>query len=111
MCGSKENFQFFIKHSSLRSIESLKQELISIQSMVKKDMTSTFQWDKAIIGMRDFIFPTKNQLKAWRKIKYEIIDEAHFLDFNKYVDNKQQIRKHLQRLSPHMNKKPLSNIK
>mgnify|MGYP007078740684 CR=1 FL=1 len=44
------------------------------------------QFCKAIIGTRDFIFPTKNQLKAWGKIKYEIIDEAHFLDFNKYVD-------------------------
>lgn len=86
MCGDKIGFELFENNASHRSIESLKSELISIQLNIRKSSVPTFHWDKAIIGSRDLIFQPENQKKAWENTKYEIVDEAHFLDFNKYVD-------------------------
>lgn len=86
MCGNQETFNFFEKKSTHRSIESLKNELISIQSMAQGKTIPAFLWDKAIIGSRDLIFLPQNQIKAWENTQYEIVNEAHFFDFNKYAN-------------------------
>lgn len=86
MCGNSRNFQVFKENAPCRSITGLKQELISIQRMVREMPVSRFVWNKAIIGKNDLIFQMENQQKAWKGIKYQIVEEAHFLDFRKYVD-------------------------
>ena len=86
MCGNRQNFQKFREKTPLRSLSDLKKELISIQKMVKETPVPQFTWNKAIIGKNDLIFQMENQQRAWKNIKYQIVEEAHFLDFKKYVD-------------------------
>lgn len=86
MCGNRKNFQVFEEKSPRRPLADLKQELISIQKMVREKEASPFIWNKAIIGKYDLIFRIENQQKAWENTEYQIVDEAHFLDFSKYVD-------------------------
>jgi len=58
-----------------RSIEELKEELISIKNLKTKDL---IKYDKVIISSEDKIIPTKNQINYWQdKLNYEIINSTH----------------------------------
>lgn len=79
MCGSSENYKNFIEHQPNRDINSLKEELISMQKHSASNNVIHTNWDKAYISEDDHIFPIENQKNAWRehaKIKITLKD-AH----------------------------------
>ncbi|MGL4293218.1 MAG: pimeloyl-ACP methyl esterase BioG family protein [Bacteroidales bacterium] len=89
MCGSSKNKEIFDTKRPKRSIESLKTELQSIYSQSACHATHNFQWDKAIIGNRDLIFPPENQKRAWKDTCSAEVDEAHLpLYFLRYTEFK-----------------------
>ena len=58
-----------------RSLEELKDELISIQNIKLDD---ELKFDKAIISSNDRIITTKNQLNFWQnKAEYKLINSTH----------------------------------
>ncbi len=58
-----------------RSLEELKDELISIQNIKLDD---ELKFDKAIISSNDRIIPTKNRLNFWQnKAEYKLINSTH----------------------------------
>ena len=58
-----------------RTLEELKEELISIQNIQLKD---ELNFDKAIISKFDRIIPTQNQINFWQnKTNVEIINSTH----------------------------------
>ena len=58
-----------------RTLQELKEELISIQ---KIELKETLTFDKAIVSDNDRIVPTKNQLNFWEnKAKIEKINSTH----------------------------------
>ena len=58
-----------------RTLEELKEELISIQNIQLKD---ELNFDKAIISKFDRIIPTQNQINFWKnKTNVEIINSTH----------------------------------
>ena len=58
-----------------RTLEELKDELISIQNI---ELDDELKFDKAIISSNDRIIPTKNQLNFWQnKAEYKLINSTH----------------------------------
>lgn len=84
MCG----IPVLLKRS--RGIESLKEELRSIRSNFSgNNVSDTSVWDVALIGDRDNIIPTHNQLRAWEgHTPTEVIDSPHYPDFKKIIGSR-----------------------
>lgn len=73
-----------LKGYSSRTIEELKQELISIRDL---NVEKYFHFDKAILSTKDRIFPFKNMQKFWmeQNVQIEEIDNSHYIfDFYKH---------------------------
>lgn len=71
-----------LKEYSLRSLEDLKQELISIRDLKVEKL---FDFNKAILSTKDRIFPFKNMQNYWNEQQVEIIEveKAHYI-FDSY---------------------------
>ena len=96
MCGSAEAFTHFNKKAPARTIGSLREEL-RILGKRAHDVTAgqSMHWDLAVIGSRDMIFPTANQLYAWTHTPTIQINRPHLPDFqaiiNRLVVNKRRV--------------------
>lgn len=78
MMDSKEDFETFKALASERTLEDQLEELELIYKMALESNLE-FPFDKAIIGEKDLIFPTKNQLHFWNnKAEVQTIETAHF---------------------------------
>ncbi|MBQ8887564.1 MAG: DUF452 family protein [Candidatus Gastranaerophilales bacterium] len=71
-----------LKEYSSRTLEALKQELISIRDLKVEKL---FNFDKAILSTKDRIFPIKNMKNYWNEKRVEIIEveKAHYI-FDSY---------------------------
>lgn len=80
MCGGASESKRFMANAPVRSIESLRAELISIAAM----SASHTRWDEAIVSGRDYIIPAENQRKAWLRegVRMTEIEGAHLPDFS-----------------------------
>ncbi|MEG1902904.1 MAG: DUF452 family protein [Bacteroidales bacterium] len=81
MCGTKEQKSRFDQIAPLRSVESLRNELLVLYNQVESSPIPAFKYDKAIIGTKDLIFPSENQRSAWKQEKETRITEiamAHY---------------------------------
>lgn len=80
MCGSISSMLEFEQRLPKRSIEELKQELLTIKELSESNnIIGRCVWDKAIIGNNDRIFLSDNQRKAWNgyaEVLY--VDSAHY---------------------------------
>lgn len=65
MCGSSRSLEAFLEHAPQRSLEELKEELACIGEQSLSQPFASFKWDKAIIGLQDYIFAADNQLRAF----------------------------------------------
>lgn len=65
MCGSAEEVKRFLARLPYRSPEDLCDELAALDRSVRKKEVSSFDWDKAVVGRWDKIFPASNQLYYW----------------------------------------------
>lgn len=78
MMDSKEDFETFKALANERRLEDQLEELELIYKMALENEVE-FTFDKAIVGERDLIFPTKNQLQFWNnKAEIQTIESAHF---------------------------------
>ena len=82
MMATKLDFQSYQSLASSRTLEDQLEELKEIYTLALKK-TTTFAFDKAVIGKKDLIFTERNQNNFWQN-KVEIIqkDWAHFPFFN-----------------------------
>lgn len=78
MCGPADSLQAFKTHAPARSLDSLREELAALQKAIADAGPSTWKWDKAIIGLRDRIFPFINQQCAWQGTPCATVDTAHY---------------------------------
>ncbi|MEN7551047.1 pimeloyl-ACP methyl esterase BioG family protein [Rapidithrix thailandica] len=77
MLGSKSAFQQFTPPQ--RTLENQREELAFFLEKVMSLPTPSFNWDKALIGNQDRIFPIKNLLHFWngRGTEVHTLDAAH----------------------------------
>lgn len=66
MCGSVEEVKAFLSHRPYRSVEELHEELAALGKAVACSGMPLFSWDKAVVGVRDKIFPAANQMNFWK---------------------------------------------
>ena len=80
MCGSSTAYRSYLNIAPMRSIESLKEELVAIRDCSLSTPTPIFLWEKAIIGKMDRIFSPENQERAWsgRAASLQLIDAPHY---------------------------------
>ncbi len=91
MCGSKVALENYNTAPSKRDLQEIKNELIAIKTNLK--YYNRLPWNKVIIGNKDNIIPTTNQISFWSYYKethnneliINEIDTAHYL-FHK-IDN------------------------
>ena len=78
ICGSATQVKLFLAHHPYRTLDDLHQELADEWTMVKARPAWKWDWDKAIVGTSDKIFPPQNQREAWQGVPVEEKDVEHY---------------------------------
>lgn len=80
MCGSATAYKEFAEIAPQRPVKELQEELVAIGRQYKELPSTSFAWDKAIIGNADRIFLPTNQQRAWDVITTatEHVEAAHY---------------------------------
>lgn len=86
MCGSRDRLKQFELHAPQRDIVSLVEELRVIGQRAIKEPPVHFDWDVAIIGTTDNIFPPKSQHTAWEGREIIETDAPHIVDFQSIIN-------------------------
>ncbi len=103
MCDDNITLQNYRLVHPARDITTLKQELQALKQFIGNSQISRFAWSRAIIGIRDRIFPPQGQIQAWKEYGTPVIMEeiAHYTDFASLIANdmidKQKVAKHFNR--------------
>ena len=64
------------KYEINRNLIELKEELIAIQNV---NFSNEIKYDEAIISKKDFVVPTRNQIKFWEnKTKIRLLEASHY---------------------------------
>ncbi|MGL4410550.1 MAG: pimeloyl-ACP methyl esterase BioG family protein [Bacteroidales bacterium] len=89
MCGgNRELLSQYKEYYPERDIDSLTNELSFIGREYRSSESVSFFWDEVIIGSRDLIFPTTNQLNGWSEHpNVNVIEIAHYADFSTSISN------------------------
>ena len=85
MVSSKEDFEKLKSIKNKRTMENQLSELNDIYDLAidEQEDTLDFSFDKIIIGTKDLIFPTKNQIGFWStKANIQEIETSHFPFFS-----------------------------
>ncbi len=93
MCGSAEEVKLFLAHQPYRSLDELHEELALLYQEVKKRGLPVLAWSKAIVGVRDNIFPAVSQQRYWEgKTDLVLLDIGHYSDafFASYLKGKEE---------------------
>ena len=80
MCGSAEAFNHLMMRAPRRNLEELHEELRCIGESAMRMPSSSFKWDKAVVGTNDRIFAPDNQLRAWEGTEVETCETAHYAE-------------------------------
>lgn len=86
MCRTAERLTQFTAHAPARSIGSLREELDAIGRRARIEPTPEADWDVAVAGRHDMIFPAAAQLNAWQGTAIIETDEPHLPDFQQIID-------------------------
>ena len=81
MLSSKEDFERLKTIEHKRTLENQLSELKVIYDLAidTQEEILDFSFDKIIVGTKDFIFPTKNQINFWsEKTNIKEIEASHF---------------------------------
>lgn len=54
-------------------------ELQALADHFKREYTPTIKWTKAVIGLKDLIYPPAAQQRYWHEIACELRDEPHYI--------------------------------
>ena len=92
MCATRADRELFEKRRPSRPVEELAEELrtIGLRHGADKEPAKTeIQWDVAVIGSSDKIFPPENQRRAWEGNARRIpeVDKGHFFDFSSLIES------------------------
>lgn len=86
MCTSATQFEAFREVRPKRPVSELIEELNAIETHTFFHTPQVEEWDLAVIGREDRIFPAANQLAAWRQVAPTlIINSGHLPDFNSLI--------------------------
>lgn len=95
MCNNAEQYGAFAQNLPRRTILDLQEELRAIETLTIFHTPQITQWDMALVGRNDAIFPYRNQLDAWQGTTTVITDDAHLPSFqsiiNTYIINKDKV--------------------
>lgn len=78
MCGNADGVKTFLAHEPYRTLEDLHSELAAVSCQVRNRPVAPFVWGKAIIGLRDKIFPAANLQRAFADTYVIEIDAEHY---------------------------------
>ena len=78
MCGSSGQTEEFLSRTPTRTAEELREELAALAQGITAYGSSSFIWDRAIIGNRDKIFPPRNQHEAWQGTEIMETEAEHY---------------------------------
>lgn len=78
ICGTTEQVKEFLSHHPYRPEEELGEELACLWQTAAKEYADSLKWDKAIVGMRDKIYPPVNQYRAWGDTPVCEVDCDHY---------------------------------
>ncbi|MGL4992908.1 MAG: pimeloyl-ACP methyl esterase BioG family protein [Bacteroidales bacterium] len=88
MCGNREILSEYKSICPKRDVESLRSELSFIGKAFSSCGTIMFHWDEVIIGTKDLIFPTANQVRGWQDHHdVKMMDIAHYAEFSGLIKN------------------------
>ena len=66
MCGDSTTFEQYSQLSGQRDWQQVRSELSELYQSIQQDNGKSLNWTKAIIGEKDRIFPSQNQLNFWQ---------------------------------------------
>lgn len=86
MCMNAQEFEAFHANQPKRTIAELSEELRAIETHYIFHVPQVQQWDLAVVSRHDAIFPTQNQVTAWRQFApIQFMEAAHLPDFAKIL--------------------------
>lgn len=89
MAGSRQAYEQFKAIDPARPVDDLAAELKFLGDAARQGIGGSINWDVAIIGERDMIFPPANMETAWATAAVGRVvksDEAHWPDFQRIID-------------------------
>ncbi|MCW9710387.1 DUF452 family protein [Avibacterium sp. 21-586] len=66
MCGDSATFEQYNQLAGQRDWQQVRSELSELYQSIQQDNGKSLNWTKAIIGEKDRIFPSQNQLNFWQ---------------------------------------------
>ncbi|MFZ7305838.1 DUF452 family protein [Avibacterium avium] len=66
MCGDSSTFEQYSQLSGQRDWQQVRSELSELYQSIQQDNGKSLNWTKAIVGEKDRIFPSQNQLNFWQ---------------------------------------------
>lgn len=86
MCTSAPQYAAFAGVAPHRTLQSLRDELYALETYTMFHVEQITDWDMAIVGKHDGIFPAANQREAWRDVApVRILDAGHLPDFGQLI--------------------------
>lgn len=86
MCMNADEFEAFRANQPKRTIAELSEELRAIETHYIFHVPQVREWDLAVVSRHDAIFPTQNQVTAWRQLApIQFMEAAHLPDFRKIL--------------------------
>ncbi|VGM95128.1 Uncharacterized protein conserved in bacteria [uncultured Avibacterium sp.] len=66
MCGDSATFEQYSQLAGQRDWQQVRSELSELYQSIQQDNGKSLNWTKAIVGEKDRIFPSQNQLNFWQ---------------------------------------------
>lgn len=66
MCGDSATFEQYNQLTGQRDWQQVRSELNELYQSIQQDNGKSLNWTKAIVGEKDRIFPSQNQLNFWQ---------------------------------------------
>lgn len=86
MCGDRATTEHFMAAAPRRSAAELTEELHAIWPEPWFANPKAGDWDLAVIGRQDAIFPACNQQRAWAGTPVAVVDRPHYIDLQEIAD-------------------------
>lgn len=86
MCGDRQTTERFMLVAPSRPVGELVDELRAIYPEPWFANPKVTDWDLAVIGRDDAIFPACNQQRAWHDTPVAVVDRPHYIDLQEIAD-------------------------
>lgn len=86
MCGDRQTTERFMLAAPSRPVVELVDELRAIYPEPWFANPKVSEWDLAVIGRDDAIFPACNQQRAWQGTPVAVVDRPHYINLQEIAD-------------------------